>query len=131
MESVHDSGYGPSAYGSMSAKPTHSVISNEPECTNQELPRNVPFHFASMEIASAPSETPEMMRTQSGQVSNYNLQSSVRGKHMKCDLPECDQEFKCKSDHKCVCEPPRKCPQAKEKAGNICSSMKSPIDAMS
>ncbi|KAF2132852.1 hypothetical protein P153DRAFT_175297 [Dothidotthia symphoricarpi CBS 119687] len=103
MESLpafSDSGYGASGYGSIGAKPAHSVISNEPEFTNQELPADVTMQIANMEVESARNEVPEMMRKPADQVSNHSHQSAVQGKHIKCDFPTCDKVFKCKSDHK-------------------------------
>ncbi|KAF2109428.1 hypothetical protein BDV96DRAFT_604761 [Lophiotrema nucula] len=78
--------------------PPHSIISNDPERCDQELPSDVTFQVGNITVASAPSEPADMYRmpSNSDQVSQYSSRS--QGKEFKCQ--ECKEVSKCKSDHK-------------------------------
>lgn len=84
----------------------HSVMSYDPETTDQQFPPEITsqvnnFHVAS--VASDPGDAPAPSIA-FDQVSVYSGRSTTRsaghGKEIQC--PECSEVSKCKSDHKYV-----------------------------
>ncbi|KAF2729087.1 hypothetical protein EJ04DRAFT_589820 [Polyplosphaeria fusca] len=91
-ESTHrsDSGY--------YTHPPHSIMSNDPENYDQELP-DMTMQIRNISVAPAAGEPTDQFRsTNIDQTSQYSSQS--RSKEIKCPVPDCKEVSKCKSDHK-------------------------------
>ncbi len=88
-----DEGYG--------SRNTKSVMSNDPEHINQELPASLMSHIGNMRVESVASEAPTMSRMPSDQRSHVSSHSGRSRKELPC--PECSDILKCNSEYKCVC----------------------------
>jgi hypothetical protein len=80
---------------------TMSVMSNEPDLVNQELPANFMSTLHNMNVESVPSEAPTMSRMPSDQLSRVSSRSGKSKKTHKCT--RCSEVLKCRSEFKCVC----------------------------
>ncbi|KAF2874923.1 hypothetical protein BDV95DRAFT_486726 [Massariosphaeria phaeospora] len=76
----------------------HSVISNEPERADQELPSDMTFGVSNIEVGSTPSEPKDSFRLQSDQASQYSGRSTTHSREFKC--VHCKDISKCRSDYK-------------------------------
>ena len=111
--------------------PPQSVISNEPAHVDQELPSEMTFQVGNISVNSAPTEPTEVFPMHSDQASQYSSRSTTQTKATyKC--PKCKEVSKCPSDYKFVFRLPW-CGTSTDyqRVGSTCSSMISPIHAMS
>lgn len=92
---VSDSGY--------ISQPPPSLLSNEPNCYNQDLSPTITDQVNNMNVASTSRSATEMRRISSdsrSQISSRSARSGRSGKHLQCQ--ECGEVSKCNSDHKYV-----------------------------
>jgi hypothetical protein len=91
----------PSDEGYVSQMIDQSVLSNEPDYVNQELPARILMQVSNMNVESAGSEPPARSRLPSDQRSHTSHVSSRSGKSSKpTQCPKCGEVSKCNSDHK-------------------------------
>jgi hypothetical protein len=79
---------------------TRSVISNDPDCVNQELPASFLSNMDGMNVECVTSEAPTMSRMPSDQLSLVSSRSGKSKKAYRC--PQCSEILKCHSEFKCV-----------------------------
>jgi hypothetical protein len=90
-----DEGYG--------SQVTRSMLSNEPDCTNQDVPSIVLKRIDDMNVQAPTSEAPSMSRRPSDQRSQVSGRSGKSNKSMiQCLFPGCEEKSRCNSDHKYV-----------------------------
>lgn len=94
-----------SAYYSQS-QPACSVLSNEPDCYNQDLSPSVTLQVEGMNVGSPTIEAPAISRTHSEIRSQVSSRSGKSGKSSRqipcipCPDPDCLTVSKCMSEHK-------------------------------
>jgi hypothetical protein len=97
-----DSHISPSDEG-YSSQMAHSILSNEPDRTNQEVPSIMLNQVDAMNVQAPASEAPSMSRRLSDQRSQFSGRSGKSNKStFPCPIPDCAEISKCKSDHKYV-----------------------------
>ncbi|KAL1794987.1 hypothetical protein ACET3X_006803 [Alternaria dauci] len=77
---------------------TQSVMSNEPDCVDHELPANFLSNMDGMHVESVTSEAPTMSRMPSDQQSLVSSRSNKSKKAYHC--PKCPVMLKCNSEFK-------------------------------